>query len=273
MFKFNIGVIPVILIFFILIMLEGCAVKQSMQYGVFLGIDEKDSYKLNDYKIVVIEPSEFGKKQISKLQKTGKTVYGYLNIGAIEEYRPYYEEFGEITLGIYDDWQDERWIDASSKEWQKFVVDLLARDYTEKGLDGFFIDNTDVYYEFQNDSIFTGLCRILEGLKGYEKTVIINGGDSFVLRCMEEGTALSLFDGINQETVFTRIDFSNKTYHVQHEEETEYFTDYISRAKEYGLSVFLLEYGADPELTAKIDNYCNVNGFLWYNASGLELMK
>ena len=43
------------------------------------------------------------------------------------------------------------------------------------------------------------------------------------------------------------------------------------KAKEYGLSVYLLEYRADRTLSKRIDAYCSENGFLWYNADGIEL--
>ena len=82
---------------------------------------------------------------------------------------------------------------------------------------------------------------------------------------------MSLFDGTNQETVFTKIDFTNQTYGQQAEEETEYFQEYLSKAKEHGLSVYLLEYRADRTLSKRIDAYCSENGFLWYNADGIEL--
>ena len=79
----------------------GCAAEPSREYGVFLGIGGEQIDRLQDYRIVVIEPSEFQKEQIQELHETGKTVYGYLNIGALEEYRPYYERFKDTTLGIY----------------------------------------------------------------------------------------------------------------------------------------------------------------------------
>ena len=47
--------------------------------------------------------------------------------------------------------------------------------------------------------------------------------------------------------------------------------EYLSKVKEYGLSVYLLEYRADRALSKQIDAYCSENGFLWYNADGIEL--
>ena len=256
--------------FCLAILLVGCST-QPKEYGVFLGIDGEEMHRLDKCDIVVIEPSAFSAEQIDKLHAEGKTVYGYINVGAIEEFRPYYDRFQDLFLGIYEDWPDERWIDVSSPLWQNFVIDGLGKDYAAMGLDGFFLDNTDVYYHFPEDDVFQGLCTIMKGLKSYGLPLIINGGDPFVSRCMEEDTALSLFDGINQETVFTSIDFTNQTYGQQSEADTEYFQEYLSKAKEYGLSVYLLEYRADSTLSKQIDAYCAKNGFIWYNADGVEL--
>lgn len=108
-------------------------------------------------------------------------------------------------------------------------------------------------------------------LKACKLPLIINGGDVFVSRCMEEDTACLLFDGINQETVFTDINFEEYTHGVRAQSESLYFREYIEKAKAYGLSVYLLEYGADEILSKEIDTYCKKNGFVWYNAEGLEL--
>ncbi len=249
----------------------GCAAKPMREYGVFLGIGADQADRLDEYRLVVIEPSEFSAEQVGELHRAGKTVYGYLNIGALEEYRPYYGRFQDLTLGTYEDWPDERWVDVSSSMYQNFIVDELGRQYADMGFDGFFLDNADVYHQYPTEDIFQGLCSILHGLGSYGIPLIINGGDTFVLRCIEEGVALSLFDGINQETVFTSIDFENGTYGLQAEEASAYYQGYLVRAKEYGLSVYLLEYGADQALSNKIDAYCLENGFLWCNAEGLEL--
>ncbi len=245
---------------------------RGQKYGVFLGINGDEFSKLNQYDIVVIEPSEFSTKQIETLHANGKTVYGYLNIGSVEKYRPYYDRFKKVTLGVYEDWPDERWVNVASSEWQKFIVDELGKQYAGMGFDGLFLDNADVYYEYPKEDIFQGLRTILQGLRKYNLKLIINGGDTFVSKCIEKGIApLSLFDGVNQETVFTAIDFDDESYGAQEKEETDYFKEYLSRVKNYGLSVYLLEYGADQNLSKKIDAYCLENGFIWYNAKDLEL--
>ncbi len=240
-------------------------------YGVFLGINREDISCLDGYETVVIEPSEFLSEDIEALRQDGKTVYAYLNAGAIEQYRSWYEEFKDLTLDVYEDWPDERWIDVSSEIWQDFVVLDLGGGIADMGFDGFFIDNCDVYDEYHSEPVFEGLCSILTGLQQYEMSVFINGGDVFVSETIDRGIAKNLMDGVNQETVFTSIDFDTETYSRQTEEETDYFTEYLERVKKEGLEVRLLEYGADADLAEEIEVYCTENGFQWYNASSLEL--
>ena len=240
-------------------------------YGVFIGISKEDGIKLNNYEVLVLEPTEFNKDDIKKLHEKNKKIYAYLNIGSLENYRPYYEKFKGKVLGKYENWEDEYWMDVSDKEWQNLVVDELGKNIFDIGFDGFFIDNCDVYYQFQDEKIFEGLCFILKGLRKYNLDMIINGGDTFVSKCIDEKIANELFDGINQECVFTDIDFEHKKYNTKSLEEREYFTEYLQRVKSYGLQIFILEYGADNKTLKQIENYCNENGFYWYNAKSLEL--
>ena len=216
---------------------------QEKYYGVFIGIGKEDGMKLNNYKVLV----------------------------SLENYRTYYEEFKDKTLGEYENWKDESWMDVSDKNWQNLIVNNLGKSIADKGFDGFFIDNCDVYYQFENEKIFDGLCYILKGIRKYNIDIIINGGDTFVSECIDNKIVKDLFDGINQECVFTDIDFESKIYNEKSKKEREYFIKYLETVKSQGLKVFLLEYGASKILSKQIEKYCNENGFRWYNAKNLEL--
>ena len=63
----------------------------------------------------------------------------------------------------------------------------------------------------------------------------------------------------------------NKTYKEKDESDREYFKEYLSNVKKYIPEVYLIEYGANSNLIKEIENYCNENGFYWYNAKDLEL--
>ena len=244
---------------------------QDKYYGVFIGISKEDGIKLNNYQVLVLESTEYDKDDIKKLHEKNKKIYAYLNIGSLENYRTYYEEFKDKTLGTYENWEDEYWMDVSDKKWQNLIVDELGKNIADKGFDGFFIDNCDVYYQFPEDKIFDGLCSILEGIRKYNLDIIINGGDTFVSKCIDEKIAKEMFDGVNQECVFTSIDFENKKFGKKSYIDREYFIQYLDKVKMNGLKVFLTEYGADIVTLQEIEKYCKENGFHWYNARNLEL--
>ena len=244
---------------------------QEKYYGVFIGISKEDGMKLNNYKVLVLEPTEFNKDDIKKLHEKNKKIYAYLNIGSLENYRPYYDKFKDKTLSAYKNWEDEYWMDVSDKKWQNFIVDEFGKNIADKGFDGFFIDNCDVYYQFSEEKIFDGLCSILNGIQKYNLDTIINGGDTFVSKCIDETIAKEMFDGVNQECVFTDIDFEHKTYTEKSIEEREYFIRYLERVKAQDIQVFILEYGANKSMLREIENFCNENGFHFYNAKSLEL--
>ena len=264
-----------ILSIFFLIYRFGKVKQMKKDYGVFIGADNID--KIKGYNVVVVEPASIDIGGVESLHKTNEKIYAYLNIGSLENYRPYFNEFKEKTLGLYENWEDEYWMDVSDIAWQNLIVDKLGRDIVDKGFDGFFIDNCDVYYYYPTEEIFNGLSSILQGLrslnmtKKYKIDIIINGGDTFVSRCIENKIATELFDGVNQECVFTDIDFENKTYKEKDESDREYFKEYLSNVKKYIPEVYLIEYGANSNLIKEIENYCNENGFYWYNAKDLEL--
>jgi len=240
-------------------------------YGVFIGLDPEDMARLSGYELVVIDAAYFSAEQIAQMHDSGQTVYTYLNIGSVERFRDYYKEYEPLTLGVYEDWPDERWVDVSQPEWQDFIVNTLAASLAAKGVDGFFLDNADVYYVYPRDEIYQGLTDILTGLDGYGLPLIINGGDAFVRKLMDDGQ-INLIDGVNQESVFTSIDFDTETFGTQDAENHEYYLEYLNRCRDAGLKVYLLEYATDPvAVETQIAAYCGENGFQYYISDDLEL--
>lgn len=263
---------PGVLVVMVLALLIGITVNddstvsraKAAGYGVYIGNDNmSDILKISaDDKIVVIEGQSFTKKQIKKLKDKGKTVYTYLNIGAIETYRSYYKKYKKYILGPYENWEDEYWIDVSQKDWQKFIGTTLAGELVDKGVDGFFVDNSDVYYQYKKSKIYKGLNKILERLRKFsKKKILINGGDVYVTKLIEDKKTSS-FDGVNQETVFSKIfDYKNDEFGIQSEEETAYYQSYLKKVKKKNKKVYLLEYTRDEALKEKIVSYCSKKGY------------
>ena len=56
-------------------------------YGVFLSLDASDMDKIEGYQTLVIDAQYFSKEDIMHLKEQGSTVYSYLNVGSIENFR------------------------------------------------------------------------------------------------------------------------------------------------------------------------------------------
>lgn len=223
--------------------------------GIFTEINREETDRLSGYDTVIVDPSAFLASDIRAIHDKGITVYGYINVGSIETFRPYYSRFKQYALGRYDGWDNERWIDVSKKEWQSFIVRKLAGQYAAEGIDGFFVDNIDVYYNYHRDSIYSGLVSILSALKDYGIPVIVNGGDTFVKRALSEKKASQLFNGICQESVFT------STTGVQKKSVTRYYKSYLKKVRRAGFDVIIVEYGANRSLSKRIKNFCRKNRY------------
>lgn len=242
-------------------------------YGVFLGASSDDIDYMKQYDKVVIDAQYYTEEEIAELKEGGHTVYSYINLGSIEDFRPYYDDYVQYSLGAYEHWDQERWMDVSEESWQVFLVDKLAPSILEKGVDGLFVDNTDVYYFYENEEIYDGVTAILEGFKALDTYVIINGGDTYVWAYEERnGTLDGVLDAVNQESVFSGIDWDNdEAFTTADEEDHEYFTEYVEMVGEYGKDVYLLEYTTDEELISQIDAYCEEHHFTYYASSTLYL--
>ena len=241
------------------------------QYGVFLSYED-DLERLSAYETVVIDAQYYEKESIESFKQQGHKVYSYINVGSLETFRTYYDEYQSLTLGNYEHWDEERWIDVSSPIWQDFVLETLAPELLEKGIDGYFVDNCDVYYQYPEPEMLEGLSVIMEGLKATGADVIVNGGDAFVeAYTAGGGRADDIITGINQESVFTRIDWDTGNLSASTKDDREYFTDYIEKYSSQGVKIFLLEYTTSQIDAIKIKDYCNKHGFKYYISDSLEL--
>ena len=244
--------------------------KNNMEYVVLLGEDSSNIDKFPIADIMVIDGEFYSNEDLKYLRDKGaKEIFSYLNIGSIENFRDYYEEYSEYILGEYENWPDEGWIDVSNEKWQKFVIER-AQTLAKKGFDGFFVDNTDIYYQYQNKEIYQGLVEILKNLKDFDKKVIINGGDTFVQKYIKSGN-VKIFDGVNQENVYTIYDFSKKEYTVNSVEDREYWHEYLEFVSENGYDVFVLEYATDIKIIKGAIEFCESNGWICYIADNIEL--
>jgi hypothetical protein len=244
------------------------------RFGVFTGLDPEYLERLEGYDLVVIDVQYYNGADIALLHERGSRVYAYLNIGSIEEFRPYYKDFEPLALGPYEGWDDEQWIDIGSPAWRQYLIRVLAWDLVKKGADGFFIDNTDIYSRYPERDIYDGIMDTLQRLgEEYGLPLIINGGDVFMKEALNrKALAATSVQGVNQEGVFTLPDLRTGRFGRQNAEASRYYQSYLGLCKAAGLDVSITEYlEGDTALRKQILDYCERNGFAVFISGSLAL--
>ena len=261
------------LIFFTIIVINGISAESTKDYKVLIGMDHEKVMQLKEIKTLVIDAEFFSQEDIAQLHKNGNVhIFSYLNIGSIETFRDDYAAFADIALGHYENWDEEQWVNVADKRWQKRIKHK-AQLLSQKGIDGFFLDNADVYYHYHTPAIYQGLMALLREIHTENKPIIINGGDTFITEAMQQDSIKGIVNGVNQESVFTEIHFKNNTFGVKLIEDREYFFAYLDQCKTYGFTVYLLEYGPSKKIEKDIKTYCQSNGFIYYISHSLQLDK
>ena len=243
-------------------------------WGVYIGKEfHGDISQLRGKRQVVIEGQDQSKKEIATIKSSGAKVYSYLSIGSLEEYRPYYKKFNKkkFKLGHYENWNDERWVNTAEKEWRDYVVDHIAEDLKNKGIDSLWLDNTDVYEMFPREDVYQGLLDIVTRLKAKGFTLMYNGGNKFVSRLIKEGKT-NLVDAVMQEEVYSQItDYDNDKFAKQDSDTQREHEAYLDRCKAAGIPVSCLEYTRDKSLIEKIKKKCKERGYEYYISGRVNL--
>lgn len=230
----------------------------------------------NDLAVVDTEGHELSVKEaVSR----GVWVYGYLNVGALEKQRSYYEKFNHLRLARYGGWDGEYWIDPTDKAWQDHIL-ALAKKLKELGVIGIYLDNTDIYYEIlerqikrQYDrnlpsakAVYNALTNIILNIR-YKVGLIVmpNGGDVFLREFMVNHP--NVIATINQEGVFYEtLNKKNKSA------DTKYYKDWCKWAqKRISGKVRLICYVTIKSEQAKIKAYCLTHGWDVYFSKHKEL--
>ena len=243
---------------------------EAEKYVVLIGEDSEITEKLSDIDLLVIDAEYFSKNDIARLRENGiREIYSYINIGSIESFRSYDTDFEKYTLGAYENWPEEKWIDVSAPEWQACTasrVDALV----QKGVDGFFVDNTDVYYNYPQESIYDGILTILDYMDHTGRKIMINGGDCCVKKYLTTEKNV-LIDGVNQENVFTAYDFSKDIYTKNDQSTREYYTEDRVLAMSHGCTAYTLEYATDPTIRRQAAAYAGKHGYICYISDNIGL--
>lgn len=247
-------------------------------YGAFLGRSDNNTENFDNYKYLSFEFDDFKKSTISDLNSKGIECFAYFNVGSLETYRDYYDQFKEFTFMDYENWDDERWIDITENSWQTYLINTMAASFKEKGASGVYMDNVDVYSVFkENDMNYSkaasAIKNIIEGVNSLGLKVLMNGGAEFIDDMNDKNDSiLNSIWAYHQEEVFSLIlDYHHDRFGKQNAEDSSYYKNIAKIMKNKGSEVFLLEYTKDSKLINEISDYCSTNQYHYYCSTTVDL--
>lgn len=223
--------------------------------------------------IKVVEPDDYTKKQVKAIKKKGYKILAYLSVGTIEKDRPWYKKYQKYGLKTLEDWPDEVYADVRRTNWRCFLVDR-ARALKEKGFDGVWCDNIDVYSEYKSVKMYAAVKAVLKQIKAVGGYVMINGGSEWLDDSIDKKVKLKTYiNGYTQEEVFSLIkDYSGKGKFVsQKKSDSKYYKTMIKKAIEQKIGGFLLEYTRDKTLKETIEKWCKKNRASYYISGDVNL--
>lgn len=133
--------------------------------------------------ILVIEPEDYTKDEISALKKAGYKVLGYLSIGSVSDERSYYKDLKPYRLSRLEDWEHEWYIDLRRSAVRTWAI-MRAREIKALGCDGWWIDNVDVYEYHRHRTMLAGITMTLRNIKALGGYVMVNGGITYLTDMM-----------------------------------------------------------------------------------------
>ena len=229
------------------------------------------------YKTIVIDAQFFTPEQIDQLHQKGHTIYSYLNIGSLETSRSDYPEYKDLCLAPYENWPNEYWSDVTDGRWQD-RCSARGNELIAKGVDGFFVDNTDVYYQYKTKRVKHCIDAILKRLRkkttlsGSNPQIMLNGGDVYVTAKLKEKKADRSFTAVCQESVYNQVaDYKKPRFVKRSTSSKKYYLSYLKTCRKAGLSVLVLDYVGTSRRMKDIRAACKKAGFSCYLSKSLTL--
>jgi uncharacterized protein (TIGR01370 family) len=210
--------------------------------------------------------------RLQPLIDRNKSLLGYLSLGEVEKYRPYYKKLEKegILLGVNKNWPDSRYVDLRDPRWTRRVIEELIPAILHKGFNGLFLDTLDDagQLERQDPVKYKGMTaaavRLVKTIRQHYPQIVImmNRGYDILPQVARD------IDIVLGESVFADYNFKTKTYQRVPEAQYRHQVELLKAAKAEApkLKVFTLDYWRPKDLSGirRIYRAQRRNGFMPY---------
>lgn len=234
------------------------AMARVRTFALALGVEPLDRAavdRLGAYDLVVVDGGATSARQVAALHDQGALVLGYLSVGTVEPYRPWFRD-AKRKGWLLDRWPDwnEWYADVGDPGFHKLMVDEARRELG-RGFDGLFLDNTDMVSSHPKQRTgMTDLVGQLDTLVG-KRLLFAQNGDTTV------GDIARHLDGWNREDVSSTYDFDTKRYTAVSAKDHASAVVTLRRLRSDGLFVTATDYATsagDPMSAKAVDAACAV---------------
>lgn len=175
------------------------------------GLDGDLARRYAGYDLVVVDGRLVTPAQV-RLPRAGgrRVVLGYLSVGTIERWRPWYPAARRYALEPNPDWPGEWYADTAAPGYRRLIAERVAPAMLAKDLDGLFLDNVDMVREHPRRR--AGMYALVHALRG-----VVDAGSRPRYLFAQNGEdviapVLPVLDGWNREDVATSYDFAARRY-------------------------------------------------------------
>jgi uncharacterized protein (TIGR01370 family) len=195
------------------------------------------------FDLVVLDGVDASADAVAALRAQGSIVLAYVNVGAIEEGRPWTGSAQAYRLDYWDEW-DEWYADVSKPGFRSLVTGTMVPPMLAKGFDGLFLDNVDMIDTHAGQrsamvGLVSELAATVRGRGGY--LFAQNGEDSTV------DAVAPYLDGWNREDVSFTYDHGESSYEPVSGEDHRAALATIRRLRARGLLVTTVDYLSSPD--------------------------
>lgn len=247
--------------------------KTAISKWVVIYTDKVPLDALLPYKTIVLDSRYHPRLQ--PLIDRDKQLLGYISVGEVEKFRPYYKAMDEqgLLLGTNKNWPDSRYVDVRDPRWTRRVIEELIPALLHKGFNGIFLDTLDnpAHLEREDPVKFKGMTeaaiRLVKKIRQHYPRIVImmNRGYEILPKVAKD------IDIVLGESVYADYNFKTKTYQRVPTAQYEMQVKWLKAAKAIapGIRVFTLDYwhADDAEGIERIYRAQRRNGFSPYVAT------
>jgi polysaccharide biosynthesis protein PelA len=231
------------------------AALEDFAFALGVDVDGKAVDRLAPYDLIVVDGQQTARPRVGQLRADGSVVLGYLSVGTLERFRPWFLKLRRFAIGYWHDW-DEFYVRVNSPRYRRFVVRRIARAIERKGFDGLLLDSTDMIELYPGQTrgmvkLVRSLARLVHRRGDY---LFTQNGDSVVHRFVPS------LDGWNREDVTWSYGFRRHRYFHQRAAEVAHAQAMLERLGGEGLLVTAADYTATGDEAAfdqSVANACD----------------